>query len=226
MNKLNQLGMSAIEFRKEFWNKNYPELVHDSIGFAIDKNFEDCPAVLEKIKDYACSDREFEKFLLTQDGCVKSYEELLAEFDALKDALNLDGIDVETVSEVQSDYISVKKEFLLHENFLRNYFYIESDAEFDKLMSRKGFVEKFAILRLKRIIADFVADIPAESAEKFAISNTPVFFNSEKSVYGIFLEMKVPVDLLETPEKVAAISVEASQIIENARTMFEAKMKI
>ena len=86
MNKLNQLGMSAIEFRKEFWNKNYPELVHDSIGFAIDKNFEDCPAVLEKIKDYACSDREFEKFLLAQASCVKSYEELLAEFDALKDA--------------------------------------------------------------------------------------------------------------------------------------------
>ena len=226
MNKLNQLGMSAIEFRKEFWNKSYPELVHDSIGYAIDKNFEDCPAVLEKIKDYACSDREFNKFLLTQDSCVKSFEELLAEFDALKDALHLDGIDVETVSEVQNDCISVKKEFLLHESFLRNYFYIESDAEFEKLMSRKGFVEKFAILRLKRIIADFVASIPVESVEKFSISNTPVFFNSEKSVYGIFLEMKVNVDMLDTPDQIAALSAEAQQIIEDARSMFESKMKI
>ena len=211
MNKLNQHGMTAIEFRKEFWNKSYPELVHKSIGFAVDKEFEADEKVLEKIKDYACDDSAFEKFLLTQDSCVKSYEELLAELDNLKDALHLDGIDVETVSEVQNDCISVKKEFLLHESFLRKYFYIESDTEFDKLMSRKGFVEKFAILRLKRIIADFVAEIPVESVEKFAITNTPVFYNSEKSVYGIFLEMKVHVDLLDTPEQIAEVSAEAQK---------------
>lgn len=226
MNKLNQLGMHAIEFRKEFLNKSYPELVHDSIGLAIEQAFEHNPNIIEKIKDISCSTKDFEKFLLSEDACRKTYDELLAEFDIIKDKLQLDAIDVETFSEVQSDYISVKKEFLLNETFLRNYFYIETDNEFEKLMSRKGFVEKFAILRLKRIVNDFIAEVPAELAIAFSISNTPVFFNSEKSVYGIFLEMKLNIDTLNSDEEIQKTSEDVLKILDQARVMFDAKMKI
>lgn len=225
MNKLNQLGMSAIEFRREFLNTSYPELVHNSIGYAIDKNFEACPTVMAKIKDANCSLEQFKEFLLTQEECRKSYEELLLEFDEIRKSLRLDDIDVETVSEVQSDYISVKKEFLLNESFLKNYFYIESDNEFDKLMSRKGFVEKFAILRLKKIASDFLLTLDDDLVDDFSISNTPVFFNSDKNVYGIYLEMKLDVNTLDNDEDIEYVRDRINTVLEASRVMFEEKMK-
>ena len=223
MNKLNEQGMAAIEFRKEFLNPQYPELVHSSIGLAIEQTFD--KAVVDKIKDLSCSDQDFKNFLLLEDSCRKTYEELLQEFDAIKDKLQLDAIDVETFSDVQADYISVKKEFRLQEKFLREYFYIESDAEFEKLMSRKGFVEKFAILRLKRIMHDFMEQLPEEQVNKYAISNTPVFFNSEQHVYGIYMELKVDVETLNSDAEIEAAHSEVQAILNKSNEMFETKMQ-
>ncbi len=226
MNKLNELGMNAIEFRKEFLNPAYPELVHDSIGYAIDKNFEDCPVVIEKMKTLSLSEQEFVNFLLTQDVCKKTYEELLVEFETIRKKLSLDCDYVETISDVTNDNILVKMEMLLTEDFLREYFYIESDAEFEKLMSRKGFIEKFAILRLKKIIADFLYTLNREDVLAMTISNTPVFFNSEKNVYGIYIEMKLNVNDLDTDSQIDEIKTRASHILNLAYTMFKEKMKV
>lgn len=223
MNKLNAQGMAAIEFRKEFLNHNYPEIVHSSIGMAIEQTFE--KAVVDKIKDLSCSDKDFENFLLLEDSCRKTYEELLAEFDAIKEKLRLDAIDVETFSDVQADYISVKKEFRLQEKFLREYFFIESDAEFEKLMSRKGFVEKFAILRLKRIMYDFMEGLPADKVAQYSISNTPVFFNSEQHVYGIYMELQIDVDTLNTDEQIDDTRSEVQAILDKASDAFASKMQ-
>jgi hypothetical protein len=222
MNKLNEQGMAAIEFRKEFLNPKYPELVHSSIGLAIEQTFE--KSVVDKIKDLACTDKDFENFLLLEDSCRKTYEELLAEFDAIKEKLNLDAIDVETFSDVQADYISIKKEFRLQEKFLREYFYVESDAEFEKLMSRKGFIEKFAILRLKRIMHDFIESLDPAQVKLYTISNTPVFFNSEQQVYGIYMELKVDVDNLNDDAEIEAAHNDVQAILDASDEVFKAKM--
>lgn len=225
MNKLNKLGMSAIEYRKEFFNSAYPELVHSSIEFVIDKKFEGQSVILAELKDSTIDDFDFKQFLLTQESCCKTYEELLVEFEQLRKNLELDSIDVETESDIQHDCILVQKEFLLSENFLRNYFWIDSEMEFEKLMKKQGFVEKFAILRLKKILHDFINSLDSQIVQTFNVSHTPVFFNSERNIYGINLELKIDIGMIETPDELLAIRESVMSLLDAARSNYSEKMK-
>ena len=229
MNKFNALGMEVLEYKTEY-SKKYPELVHNCIGLAIDNKTNITDEIKNKLKDTSFATEEFQDFLLTQTSCLKTYEELLVEYEDLRNAIDSIlvekeiGKTIKTFSKVEEEQLQLIKEFVITEDFIRNYFNIESEKEFEVLMSRKGFIEKFAILRLTKIFKDFIKTLNKD--DFFDVNHTLVFFSSESNVYGIHLEFTIPIDILDDRSKIAYIANKVIEISEKADKNFEDRMLI
>lgn len=229
MNKFNDLGMEVLDYKSEYL-KDYPKLVHNSIAFAIDNKSEIEEDIKNHLKDMSLDIDNFRNYLLTQTSCLKTYEQLLSEYETIRKNLNSIlikneiGQNLKTFSKVEEEKIQLIQEFVITEDFIKNYFTIENEKEFEILMSRKGFIEKFAILRLTKILDDFLNSI--EKDEDFLVKHTLVFFNSEKNVYGIHLEYTIPIDILEDNSKIETISVKISEIAEKADKNYKDRMLI
>lgn len=202
MNKFNALGMEVLSYKNEYLNKDYPQLVHNSIAVAID-NKENIPDKLKlSLKDMSIDYDAFKQSLLSESSCLKTYEELMLEYEAIRASIenkikkDKDELkDIVTFSKVENEEIEIKQEFVITEEFIRNYFSISSESEFEALMARKGFIEKFSILRLTKIFDNFMNELEKEAM--FNVSHSLTFFKSEKNVYGIYMEYRIPIDNLE-----------------------------
>lgn len=231
MNKFNALGMEVLSYKTEYLNKDYPILVHNSIAVAIDAKQNIPEKIKMMLKDMSLDYEAFKKNLLIESVCLKTYEELLLEYEAIrasvenkikKDDESLKNIV--TFSKVENEEIEIKQEFVITEDFIRNYFSIASEEEFEVLMSRKGFIEKFAILRLTKIFDNFVNGLDKEDI--FKTSHSLTFFKSEKNLYGIHMEYKIPIDSFEKKDLTDSICNKINKIATEAVKNYENHMLV
>lgn len=229
MNKFNVLGMEVLDYKTEYL-KDYPKLVHDSIGLAIDTKSDVEDDIKAHLKDMDLHFDDFKAYLLTQKSCLKTYEQLLTEYEVIRKSIDDKlassevGKELKSMSKVEEEIIQVQQKFIISDEFIREYFSIADDKEFESLMTRKGFIEKFAILRLTKIFDDFLKNLEADNDIK--IKHTLVFFDSEHNVYGIHLEYDIPIDLLEETVKVDAISKAIIDISEKADKNYKDRMLV
>ena len=235
MNKLNKVGNQMLEYKNEL-NKDYPELVINSLLSMVDKLAEDGVIDVDThyaVKEKSVSKESLRKLLLDKTAFLKTHEELFAEYEEIRSKINdILGIDnedlnevIKTVSSVNNEKIAITKEFIITEDFIRNYFYIESDKDYEILMKRKGFVEKFAILRLDKILRDFKTQKEIQS-DYYEVINSNVFFEAERNIYGIHLLFNIPIDNLEEENGLIDIVSEIKNIIEEANEYFDSRMAI
>lgn len=229
MNKFNALGMEVLDYKTEYL-KEYPQLVHDSIALAIDSKSNVEEEIKTKLKDTSFSYDDFKKYLLTQTSCLKTYEQLLVEYESIRQTLdNLllkDEIskDLKSFSKVEDEQIQIVQEFVIIEDFIKNYFTIENEKDFEILMSRKGFIEKFAILRLTKIFDDFLKTL--KDTTSFSLKHSLVFFNSESNVYGIHLEYNISIEELEKENQIENITNKIIEIAKNANKNYKDRMLV
>ena len=229
MNKFNALGMEVLDYKTEYL-KEYPQLVHDSIALAIDSKSNVEEEIKTKLKDTSFSYDDFKKYLLTQTSCLKTYEQLLVEYESIRQTLdNLllkDEIskDLKSFSKVEDEQIQIVQEFVITEDFIKNYFTIENEKDFEILMSRKGFIEKFAILRLTKIFDDFLKTL--KDTTSFSLKHSLVFFNSESNVYGIHLEYNISIEELEKENQIETITNKIIEISKNANKNYKDRMLV
>lgn len=229
MNKFNALGMEVLDYKTEYL-KEYPQLVHDSIALAIDSKSNVEEEIKTKLKDTSFSYDDFKKYLLTQTSCLKTYEQLLVEYESIRQTLdNLllkDEIskDLKSFSKVEDEQIQIVQEFVITEDFIKNYFTIENEKDFEILMSRKGFIEKFAILRLTKIFDDFLKTL--KDSTSFSLKHSLVFFNSESNVYGIHLEYNISIEELEKENQIENITNKIIEIAKNANKNYKDRMLV
>lgn len=220
LNKFNALGMEVLSYKTEYLKEEYPKLVHDSIAIAIDNKENISDEIKMNLKDMSMKFDSFREYLLRQPRCLKTYEELLLEYEEIRgkidNVLHADEITkkLQSYSKVEEENILVQQEFVITEEFIKDYFSINSDSEFDVLMSRKGFIEKFAILRLTKIFDDFIKNL--EKEENITIRHGLTFFKSESNVYGIYMEYVVNIDIFENTENIEKISKKISEIAKKA----------
>lgn len=229
MNKFNALGMEVLDYKTEYL-KNYPQLVHDSIALAIDSKNTINEEIKTKLKDTNFSYDDFKKYLLTEAICLKTYEELLVEYEAIRAKLdnallkNEISKNLKTFSKVENEQIQIVQEFVITEDFIKNYFTIENEKDFEILMSRKGFIEKFAILRLTKIFDDFLKTLKDDNL--FSIKHSLVFFNSDSNVYGIHLEYNISIEELEKENQSEVIANKILEIAEKANKNYNDRMLV
>ena len=230
MNKFNNIGMEVLDYKSEYL-KDYPKLVLDSLNLAITSKCAEYglpEGIKSQLLDNNVKFETFKKHLLQESVCLKTYEELLVEYENIKNSIDLKLVESEycknlkTMSKVEDETIEVVKPFTISEEFIKQYFNIETDKEFEVLMSRKGFIEKFAILRLVKIFKDF---IQTQNETDFSITNTLVYFDSEENVYGIHLKFTIPIDLFEDENKMEEISNKIIEISKQSEDNFNNKMQ-
>ena len=233
MNKLNKVGNQMIEYKVEL-GKDYPELVINSLLAMVDKLAVDGVIDVDthfSLKEKDISIESLRELLLSKTNFLKTHEELFAEYEEIRNHINeLLGIDdeneiIKTVSSVTNEKIAITKEFIITEDFMKNYFYIETEKDYEILMKRKGFVEKFAILRLEKILRDFKAHAEIQS-EDYEVINSNVFFEAERNVYGIHLLFNLPIEKIEDKERLEIIIEEIKVLMDKSTEYFESRMTI
>lgn len=235
MNKLNKVGSQMLEYKLEL-TKDYPEIVINSLHSMIDKLAEDGVIDIDvhlAVKERSINLNSLKELLLNKPSFVKTYEELLFEYEQIRtkineileiDEENLNEV-VKTVSSVNNEKIAITKEFILTEDFIKEYFYVKSEKDYEVLMQRKGFVEKFAILRLDKILRDF-KDSKNINSKYYEVINSNVFFEAERNIYGIHLLFNIPVNNLENEDDLIRVVNEIKDIMNDATEYFDSRMTV
>lgn len=233
MNKLNKIGNQMLEYKMEL-NKDYPPLVINSLLSSIEKLAIDGVIDVDthySLKESDVSYKDLEEMLLTKTMFLKTHEELFIEYEEIREVINNilgvndDNSTIKTLSVVANEKIAITKEFIITKDFINNYFYVESENDFEIMMKRKGFIEKFAILRLDKILRDFIKQKEIQS-ENYDILSSNVFFEADRHVYGIYLLFNIPIDKLDNEENTINITKEIKNVCLSSQEFFENKMTI
>ncbi|MBP1308678.1 hypothetical protein JOD82_001698 [Paenibacillus sp. 1182] len=228
MNRINQRGMDLIQYKCELM-KEYPKIVKDSLYLALEQMVENKVLDMDTymfIREDSTTATSFEEYLYSKTNFLKTEEEIFAEFEIIRSKLNdklashgLDMLHSESV--VDKEVILVTKKFCVNEEFTMNYFGVE-EKDLLKLMKRRGFVEKFAILRLTAIFKPFMEtlDFPKDL---FIYDMSLVYYDKDENGYSIDLYFELPVEEVEREEKLDEICEGMSVVVEKTQAHFDAK---
>lgn len=234
MDKLNKLGLDVLTYKKEL-SKDYPEIVKKSleqtVNILAENNVIDVD-VLYALTDKNTDVNNLNLLLLEKPFCRKTMEELLAEYEDIRILFNEylgiddnDNSEIKTVSNVNEESLLVAKNFMYGSDFAKEYFGISNQQNLKTLMNRQGVFEKFAILRLGKIVKDFIEESCANSEYGFDITFSDVFYENNKECYGIGLIFKIPIEIVEVEESMENISKQIQDLIDNSIKYFNIKMQ-
>jgi len=193
LEKLNDLGLELKELKKELLNTTHSNVVQKALSLSAEnlvKNDVIDTDLHLVLTDKSTNIQNFEEILLKTEGCLKTKEELLVEFEKIRESVNQKmneiGLSLETKSLVDTYQLSLMKVFKIDKEWVSKYFG-QPKEEVEKLMVRKGFVEKFAVLRLPTILENFFNQGEIEKTDKVDCRVTQTFYDVEDDYYGIRL---------------------------------------
>lgn len=221
--KLTVLGLETLDLKKEMLLPGHSPIVSKALDGMIEDLAKQALINVDVhfgIKDEKMDEIEFRELLLTVDNMRKSNSELKVEYDeiadrleklllkspGLKKQLNLPEIFAE--SDVENEKIMVKACFKVDANFTARYFGETDQDKIDILMKRKGFLERFVVLRYNKMMLDFISKYPSYSPAQpfFSIApNVEVFassayYNEVEKIYAIDFVLKIGIDAAETED--------------------------
>lgn len=196
MNRYNEIGMEVLAYKAEM-DKQYPPLVRSALESAVDQMQENSLIDLDvhfALKNKEVSNEEFKQLLLEKKNLVKSAKELLSEYDALRVAFDeelrkrevfqKDNLSsVLTESKVEEEQIHVICAFKIDSDFAAGYFGKADEEELEKLMKRKGFVERFVLLRYNKMMSDFLSKHEGYDESVGFVEIMPYVYLSASQVY-------------------------------------------
>jgi hypothetical protein len=209
--------------------KDYPKLVKDSLYLALEQMVENKVLDMDTylfIREEDTTTTTFEEYLYSKSSFLKTDEEIFAEFEIVRSKLNdklvLHGLNqLHSESVTDKNVILVTKKFCVNEEFAMNYFGVE-EKDLLKLMKRRGFVEKFAVLRLSAIFKPFMEKLEFPS-DLFICDMSLVYFDKEENGYSIDLYFELPVEEVEADEKLDQICGGITVVVDKAQAHYEEK---
>lgn len=206
--KLNIHGLQLLEYKKELL-KNHTQLVKESLLLSLQKMVEKeliTPPTFEVIINDNISLIETKNYLLEISDYVKSKEEALREYNLYKTKLYKTLVEREIIInkslyklevDEENDTIDLIKTFSIDAQFTKLYFNITSEKELNKVMKPKGFLEKFAALRLNSLVASFVKEYEEFDTNKFTIIPDKTYREEDGLGYSIEIIIKINPFFLE-----------------------------
>lgn len=221
MNKINDLGMELLQYKKEM-QQDYSPIVIEALGLALNEMIENGiidQGVVELIKNEDIEMKHFEDFLLNSEKYSKTPEEIRKEMEEMftdfKNKFDLNSLNkVVFKVDIESESFIMMKTLGFKEDFILNYFGVMK-SDLPKLMEKKGFVEKFAALRLKKVADNIVLKL----GKKYNInlSSSLAYINEKETGYNIDIIYKIKIDDItnnseKTKELISDISYESEKI--------------
>lgn len=231
MNRINQRGMDLIQYKEELL-KEYPKIVRDSLNLSLHQLVENDALdnhTLLLIQDTQMSVSNFEQYLYESPSYLKTEKEIFAEYEMLRESfvevLEQNGLgDLTTETIVQKDCILANKQFAIDEAFTKEYFGV-NESDVLKLMKRRGFVEKFAVLRLTAIFNEFSEGLK-KSKPELNSDLSLVYYDKEANSYAIDLFFEVPVELIEENAELPDRCLAIRTVVEQAEALFVSKTTV
>lgn len=230
LNKFNALGEEILAL-KEAINSPYPDIVLKSLVQTANQLLE--TEFIDANLHYLLTEpnlsyTDFVHHCAENEQLLKTQEELLQDYDkkrlALVEELNheLDDYELSSENYLDKECIMLVKTYSFGATEAKEYFGL-TDTDCEPLMRRKGFIEKFAALRLKKILTDFLAE-ELWLIDLFNLSLTPVFFDDASKVYAIELLFEISVEALEErPNSLFAQPVR--EVLEKAQQYLDERLR-
>lgn len=233
MQKLNELGIELQSLKNELLKPDYPDLVKKALLLSAENMTKNDIIDVDlhlSLTDDNVDKSDFTKELMAIPSCLKTEAEMFVEFEKIREDLQSaldeseDGEQMLTSqSIVETDQIAFTKTFELNNQWVCNYFGQPTD-EVGKLMVRNGFVEKFAVLRLSKILESFLNSEDYVSHDLVDCKATRVFYDVEEGFYGIHLMFYISVDEAENKEHREQILTYIKTIQGNAKEYMDKRM--
>lgn len=231
--------MEMLEYKEEL-QKDYSTLIKKSLLFSLEQYVKtevidldtymflsDDHHTLEQVKDYLM---EKEDFLKTKAELEEEMEIIRKDFHALM-TTEEDMPNLVSKSFVDATEIVYLQHYYIDEHFIMSYFGVE-ESELIRLMKRKGFAEKFSVLRLTAIFQPFIekkkeALIPWGFEENVIMDLSYVYANEEIGYgrYTIDVLFKINADFLEEMKNKQDFALFVSTTFKEADTLFIEKTK-
>lgn len=212
MEKLNGFGLELQSLKQELLKPDYPPVVKKSLvtlaHSMVEKKQIDVNLHL-LLTDEKTSLEDFTALLHETPSCLKTKEEMFAEYEQIRERLQAalekmePGTPVKSKSLVETEQLVFTQTFRLDKQWVCDYFG-QPPEEVGKLMVRNGFVEKFAVLRLAKILEDFLSSGDFAYREGVDVKATRVFYDVDHGYYGIHLMFYLEIEEAENFEAAQA----------------------
>lgn len=222
MNKFSHTGMEVLAYKKELMNPEYNEIIKKALLLVTDQMQQN--EVIDADVHYALKDGDvdyenFKNLLLEKVGLVKTEDEMHVEYEVVREAFDvkLRGRELfqlekslapfYTESKVREEQIHIMTQFKIDDSFISGYFG-QAGESLDRLMKRKGFAERFIVLRYTTMMENFLLQKAGyneqtgrvEIADNIELAAAPVYFNQDEGVYYAEFMIYVGIEELENED--------------------------
>lgn len=201
MEKLNKSGRALLEYRDEF-KKHYSDSIDESLKEAIsilynEKKIDE--KIFRNVFNENIADEDFEIMLSKRKEFTKNTNELNYEFDLIRKKVNEYMIDIgftnsmNTKNSLDINKIIIIHQFDLNRNYIMASFGV-NQTEIIPLMKRRGFIEKFAVLRLNQVLKEIYGEVklPEDIDHGYSL----VYYNKKTQSFSIDYKYYVNVDIM------------------------------
>ncbi len=222
MDRINKTGKLLIDYKREYM-KHYSPIVdaslHTSVDTLVSKNVCD-ESIAAAILNDNIPLKEFEIEVSSKREFLKTMKELAEEFDKIRSMVNKSLTKVgfvnfvETENNIENDSITIIKQYSITPEFIKMYFGL-TDDEMPAVMKKRGFAEKFAVLRLSKIFKEIISEIRGDNTG-CAQGFSKVYYNQSIDGFSVDYRYHINVNSI-TEENVDSIVKkirEADKIVE------------
>lgn len=202
MDRINKIGKALLGYKREYSN-HYSPIVDEALMISLENKL-DKKMLSQETFDLIINDsvtyEELRKFILNKKEYLKTYKELFEEFEKVRELVNktlhkLNFIDfIETESNVENNQITILKQYTLNEEYIKVFFGLE-DKDMPQIMKKKGFAEKFAVLRLTKILKEILSEMRTDS--EYSQGCSKVYYNSDCNGFSIDYKYRINVDSIK-----------------------------
>ena len=198
MEILNKNGMILMDYRREF-KRHYADSVDEALKDAILALYKEgqIPEKLFRIiLDDNVDDSVVYTYLLSRREFTKSSMELNSEFNEVREKVNeylikINFVDnVCTKNSINTNRIYVIKQYDIPKELLLSYFGL-TPSEIIPLMRRKGFMDKFCVLRLSQAFKEIYSELKVP--EHIDHGYSLIYYN--KLIQGFSIDYKYMVNI-------------------------------
>ncbi|WP_442638156.1 hypothetical protein [Rossellomorea marisflavi] len=229
MQKFNQLGLELLSTKDELLNDKHSDVVRKALLFQAESMTENKlidPDTHLALTDKDLSPDDFSLFLAEKKSYMKTIEELRNEYDVIREAIaEKFSTDVvfDSMSKVEEESLVYIQTFELDLEWVKSYFLVK-ESDIANLIKEKGFVAKFAVLRIPKIIDEFL-DTQSLEHEVVSVERAEhVYLNAETSSYCMDLVYSIPIDEVEDDTTHSSIAEYISDSATASQAFFKEKI--
>lgn len=234
MNKLNNLGQNLLQRKEDLILYQNQDRIVEALLFQVDEQFIKTGIIDNTTSELLKNDKfdtpSFRNYLLGNVQFLKSDAELYEDFKRLNDLLTTElakqDMDyVTTDIDLKGDKLKVMRTYIIDSEYVTDHFDVDKNKVND-LMKINGFVSKYAVLRLPKILNDFIRNTEDDIPHFFSLEASKVFENNDPIGYNIDLIFNIKTDELENKNNIEHIVLYIKDIIQDCDEYFDERTRL